>query len=262
MTSRTILRSSILGIFSVAAFQAAGFAQLSKSVGLLKADVTLADGSPARDVPVAIFRGVDRVSTTKSSPDGKITTVLQPNSVYRFVVNSNDYLYHEDTLNIGALKSYTEFPFHIVVSPLVDGATFDLSQPIFAPRSQDILPGSHEELDRAVTELKHNPKLSASITVYPDGMPKNKKDNSQTVLANARMNAMRSYFLGKGIPESRFSVMTNTSSLPPGKFEATNPAFPPQTAVATKSKGKKKKSEPATSGMIPQYVAIVGHVQK
>ncbi len=268
MTFSKILRFSIgfsclLGMTLL--FVSPSQAQLSKSVGLLKADVTMSDGSPAADVPIAIFRGVDRISTTKSSPEGKVTTILQPNSTYRFVVSSTDYLYHEDTLNIGSLKSYTEFPLHIVVAPLHDGQTFELPAPVFSPRSQDILFGSHPELDRIVAQMKHNPKLSITATVYPDGMPKNKKDNSQSILAAARQNTIRSYFLGNGISESRFSVTSNTSSVPPGKFSPTDPVFPAQSVapVPTKAKGKKKKSSaPEAPGMVPQYVEIVAHVSR
>ncbi|HEY3876269.1 MAG TPA: hypothetical protein VGM92_12390, partial [Candidatus Kapabacteria bacterium] len=166
------------------------------------------------------------------------------------------------TLNIGALKSYTEFPLHIVVAPLHDGEVFDLAQPVFAPRSQDLLSGSRQELDRIVAQMKHNPKLSLSATVYPDGMPKNKKDNAQNILATARQNTIRSYFLNHGISESRFSVIPNTSSIPPGKFLRTDPSFPPPISTAPVKGRKKKSSAPAPPGMVPQYVEIVAHVSK
>src|ERR1019366_4961557 len=168
MTFSKIVRVSFLVVLIMSFATQTGNAQISKSVGLLKGDVTLSDGTPVANVPIGIFKGVDRVSTPKSSPDGKISTILQQSSTYRFVVNSSDYMYHEDTLKIGALKSYQEFPIHIVLTPLKDGQTFDISKPVFPPRSQAILSGSLPELDRIVDQMKHNPKLSASITVYPD----------------------------------------------------------------------------------------------
>lgn len=263
MTFSKIVFFAVLFFFASVFSIQPSFAQLAGTVGLLKADVTLADGTIAADVPVAIFKGTDRISTTKSSPQGKITTVLQPNATYRFVVSSNDYLYHEDTLHIGALKSYTEFPLHIVIAPLKDGQIFELPLPVFAPRTQDILPGAQPELERIVTQMKHNPKLAAGVTVYPDALPKNKKDISQKTLADARETSMRSYFLGKGISESRLSVSSNITSIPPGRFAPTDPAFPAVSATPAPTKSKKKKKSqaaPSAPGMVPQYVEIVAHL--
>ena len=136
MTFSKIARISLFIFLLSIVAGSASRAQISKTVGLLKGEVTLSDGSPIANVPVAIFKGTDRISTPKSSPEGKISTVLQQNATYRFVVNSNDYLYHEDTLRIGTLKAYQEFPIHIVLSPLKDGQPFELSAPVFAPKSQ------------------------------------------------------------------------------------------------------------------------------
>ncbi len=225
--------------------------------------MTLADGTPLSNIPVTIFKGNDVLSTTKSSPEGKITTVLQPSAIYRFRVNSNNYLYHEDTLTLGALKSYQEFPVHIVLTPLRDGQPFELPQPVFAPKGQDILPVSGQEFDRIVEQMKHNPKLSLGVTVYPDAPVKTKKDGAQKTLAASRETSMRSYFLNKGISESRFSVVSETASIPPGTFQPNDPSFPPATAAPAPSKKKKKKSKvtaPAAPGLVPQYVQIVAHV--
>ncbi len=238
--------------------------QISKSVGLLKGDVTLSDGTPIANVPIAIFKGTDRLSTPKSSPDGKISTILQPSATYRFVVNSSDYLYHEDTLVIGALKAYQEFPIHIVLSPLKDGQAFELPLPVFAPKSQEILACATPGFDRIIDQMKHNQKLSTSITVYPDAPVKTKKDAAQKSLAASRETAIRSYFLGKGISESRFSVQSEIASIPPGKFQPNDPVFPPRSAdPPATSKKKKKGKAPAASAsnaLVPQYIEVVAHI--
>ncbi len=236
-------------------------AQISKSVGLLKGEITLSDGTPLANVPVTIFKGTDILTTTKSSPEGKITTILQPNAVYRLRVNASNYLYHEDTLTLGTLKTYQEFPVHIVLFPLKDGQVFELSSPVFAPKSQQLLRGAQPEFDRIVEQMKHNPKLSATITVYPDAPIKSKKDAAQKTLAASREMSMRSYFLNKGISESRFSVVTETTSIPPGIFQRNDPAFPTAAADPPPSKKKKKtKTTPTPSGLVPQYVEVVAHI--
>ncbi len=260
--SKFARRSLLLFLFSVLVGHNS-HAQISKSVGLLKADVTLSDGTPVPNVPVSIFKGVDKLSTTKTSPDGKITTILQPNAMYRLVVSSSGYLYHEDTLRIGALTSYQEFPVHIVISPLKEGQVFELPQPIFAPKSQTVLSCGVPALDRIVEQLKHNPKLAVTITVYPDALAKNKKDTAPKTIAAGREMSMRSYLLGKGVAESRFSVQSELTSIPPGRFSPSDPSFPATQAdpVATKSKKKKKSpAAPAQPGMVPQFVEIVAHL--
>jgi hypothetical protein len=238
------------------------YAQITKTVGLLKGSVTLADGTPLANIPVTILKGNDILSTTKSSPDGKITTVLQPSATYRIRVNTIGYLYYEDTLSLGALKAYQEFPVHLTLSPLIDGQAFSLPLPVFAPRSQAILSCAQPEFDRIVDQMKHNPKLSASITVYPDAPVKTKKDAAQKTLASGREMSIRSYFMGKGISESHFSVASEIASVPPGKFQPNDPAFPPSTATAVPSKKKKKSKAavPTTPSLVPQYIEVIAHV--
>ncbi len=228
-------------------------AQLSKSVGLLKGEVVSPSGTPIPNVTIAIFKGTDKVTTTKSNSEGKVTSVLQPNATYRIVSASSEYFYHEDTVTVPALSSYQEFPVHIVLTPLTNGQPFDLTQPVFLPHERDIDRAALAELDRIAEEMKHNPKLSVSITVYPDAPVRTKKDAAQKALASSRETAIRSYFMGKGIPSSRFDVTSVTTSIPPGRFP--NPAA----AAAPKKKGKKSKTPPEPA-LFPQYVEIVAHV--
>jgi hypothetical protein len=262
MTFSRINRISLfIVILSLIAVQSN--AQITKTVGLLKGSVTLADGTPLANIPVTILKGNDVLNTTKSSPDGKITSILQPGATYRIRVNTSGYLYYEDTLSLGALKSYQEFPVHITLSPLADGQAFSLPLPVFAPKSQSILSCAQPEFDRIIEQMKHNPKLSASITVYPDMPVKTKKDAAQKTLAASREMSIRSYFLGKGISESHFSVASEIASVPPGKFQPNDPVFPPSTATTAPSKKKKKKtkaSEPTAPSLVPQYIEVVAHM--
>ena len=120
---------------------------------------------------------------------------------------------------------------------------------------------AHPEFDRIIDQIKHNPKLSATITVYPDAPVKTKKDAAQKSLAASRETSIRSYFLGKGIAESRFSVLSETTSIPPGRFQRNDPSFPTAAADPPPSKKKKKsKTAPAPSGLVPQYVEVVAHL--
>lgn len=229
-------------------------AQITHSVGLLKGEVTLADGTPIANVPVTIFRGVERVTSTKSNPQGQITAVLQPNGVYRFAIVENGYMYAEDTLSVPTLSAYREFPVHITLTPMHDGELLALPQPVFEPRSHDVEPGGESELDAIAYQIKHNPKLSISVVVYPDAPVRTKKDAAQKSLANARASSIRSYFASKGLGD-RFSVETVTTSVPEGRFAA--PANLTSHAKQSRKKGHADSSEPS---LIPQYVEVMAHV--
>jgi hypothetical protein len=247
-------------------------AQISKSVGLLKGEVTLADGTPLANVPVIVFRETERLTSTKSNPEGKVTAILQPNATYRVSVNSTGYMFQEDTIRVPSLSAYQEFPLHIVLTPLHDGQTFDLSVPVFEPRSRDIASAALPELNRVADELRHNPKLTVSVIVYPDapvkfttpvkskrGASARPTHDAQESLASSRETSMRSYFLGKNVPDSRFTVESVTTTVPEGRFPM--PAGLQVTSKASKSSGRKKKSvAEAEPTLFPQYVEILAHV--
>jgi len=255
MSIRILTRISISFIALLFITTNAG-AQLSKAVGLLKGDVVSSDGTTLPGISFSIFKGVDKLTSTKSNSDGKVSTILQPNATYRVAVTSSGYMYHEDTLQIPSLSAYQEFPLHIVLTPLRDGQPFDLPLQVFVPKSSDISSAAMPELGKIANELKHNQKLSVAVTVYPDAPVVTKKDAAQQKLASARETAIQSYFLGKSISSDRFSVESITTTIPPGRF-----APPPaSTQTSAKSKKKKKGATPAAPSLIPQYVEVVAHV--
>ncbi len=247
--------------FALTFLSNAAHAQLSGSVGLLKGEVTLADGTPLANIPVVIFRETERVNTTRSNPQGKLTAILQPNATYRVVINMRGYMYHEDTLRVPALHAYRVFPLHIVLSPLRDGQMFGLPLPVFEPRSSKITPAAFPELDRITNEIQHTPKVSVSVVVYPDAVIKSKWDRKQKALVAAREASMRSYFLGKGISDSRFTVESVTTVLPAGRFPMPANMIPHRrTRSRWRGRRWKKTKSPTKPMLFPQYVEIMAHV--
>jgi hypothetical protein len=249
---RRILR--LVAILFCSLFALPGYAQMSKSVALLKGDVSLPDGTKLPGISVSIFKGTEKTSSTKTSPEGKFTTILQPNATYRIAVSNNGYMYHEENVRVPVLDAYQEMPVHIVLIPLRDGQPFDLPMPVFGPKSSTIDPQSVSVLDRIAEEMKHNAKLSVAVKVYPDAPVKSKKDADQQKLASARETAIRSYFLGKNINGSRFTVAAEPTVVPPGRF-------PPSPSAPPPAPPKKKKGAAAPPpGLIPQYIEITAHV--
>ena len=224
-------------------------AQISKPVGLLKGDVTSSTGEYLTGVNVTIFKGTERVTSTKSNSDGKFTEVLQPNATYRIAISSDEYGYTEDTIAVPPLDLYQEFTMHIVLTAFHSGE-LSLGSPVFLPKSSIIEGVAMPDLEKVVEQMRHSPKMSLIVTVYPDAKIKSKKDAAQQRLANSRAAAIRSFFLGKNISANRVTVLTG-STIPPGRFAAS------ETLSRTSTKKKKLATK---SKLIPQYVEIAAHV--
>ncbi|HWF44821.1 MAG TPA: hypothetical protein VG537_09280 [Candidatus Kapabacteria bacterium] len=224
-------------------------AQISKSVGLLKGEITSDNGEHLSGIPVKILKGTENVNSTRSNSDGKFTAILQPNATYRIAIASNEYGYHEDTIVVPALSEYQEYPLHVVLTAMRDGERPALNSPVFLPKSSLIEAAATADLEKVADLMRHNSRISLAVTVYPDALVKSKKDAAQQRLVNARAAAMRSFFLGKSIAPNRINVTTGTT-VPPGRF-ATN---------ITETSSKKKKKQPTKTVLVPQYVEIVTHV--
>ncbi len=251
-------------LFALNSSAYAQLGNLSRAVGMIKGDVVGDDGSPLGGVKVTILRGTERVTTTTTKPDGKFTNILQPNGMYRFVVNDTKYAYHEDTIMVPALDKYTEYSLRIFLTRLHDGDIFPINDAVFLPKSSTVTEGSTARLNEIVDLIRRNVKLSLNITVYPDWEIKGKKDASQQTLVDGRATAIRSFFLGKSIQANRFSVVTS-ATVPVGRFTIPGVSVPAPPADASAKKGKKKKGDApaATStgnGLIPQYVEIVARL--
>ncbi|MDP4200402.1 MAG: hypothetical protein Q8922_07030 [Bacteroidota bacterium] len=231
--------------------------QLSNVVALVKGEVTSTDGSHPGGVSLTFLKGTERVTTTKTKTDGKFSMVLTPGAMYRIVCNDPEYLYHEDTLVIPQLTAYKEFPVATVLTPLRNGQRFDLSSPLFLPKSTALEPRGAAEMEKIVEELKHNTKLSLAITVYPDKPVMSKKDAMQEKIAIARAANLRAWMLGKNIPSTRYEVTTVTTSVPAGRFD-----LGPGYATSDEPKGKKKKkaAAPKAPSLVPQFVEITAHL--
>jgi len=256
MRQKIVCIAAILVFFlGLSSVHAQGIArQLANVVALIKGEVTSADGSHPGGVPIIFFKGTERVTTSKTKTDGKFTMVLNPGATYRIVFSDPHFMYHEDTLVIPPLTAYQEIPVSVTLTPLNDGQKLDIGSPVFLPKGTSIDPRGGAVLDKIVSEMKHNAKLTLSITVFPDKPVSSKKDAMQEKIATARAANLRSWMLGKNIPSTRYEVNTVTTFVPAGKFDLG------YSATDEPSGKKKKKSSPAKPMLVPQYVEIIAHL--
>jgi hypothetical protein len=230
--------------------------QLANVVALVKGSVAAADGSHPAGLPLVFLKGTERLTTTKTKPDGTFTMVVNPNAMYRIVVNDPHYMYHEDTVNVPQLSAYEEILVSVYVTPLNNGQRLDPQTPVFLPKATAIDAKGTAELEKIANEMKHNAKLSIAVNVYAD-KPVSKKDPSQQQIATARAANLRSFFLGKNIPSSRYDVNAVSDHVPEGKFDL-GPGY--ASADEPVTKGKKKKQAAPVKTLVPQFVEITARL--
>ncbi len=232
-------------------------AQMSGVTALVKGKVSSTTGNIANGVTITAYKGSESIRTTKSTPEGKFTIVLQPGSQYRLTFASTKYYFHEEQLSIPASDKYQEVPLQITLKELELGKPYSFSALIFEPKSSDISPSVMQDMEAIANAMRHNSKLTLNGTVYPDETPVGKKAASQNGLAASRKSALVAFFQSKNIATSNISIEINTNVATNGSFERMI-----NVDAAAPAKGKKKKKAPtATSAMkkimVPQDAILV-----
>ena len=228
--------------------------KLSKPVGMVRGEVTSKDGQALGGISVTILRGTERVSTTKTTPDGKFSMVLNPGATFRVIINEANYLYHEDTLVIPALTAYQEYPVHVTLVALRDGESLTPETPVFQAGSAKIEAAALARIGELADLLRHNLRLVIAVTVYPDQVINDpKRDAAQVRLADARAGAIRDLFTQHGVLAGRYTF-TKATSVPAGRFPVAGQA----SAAPAKKKGKGAGG--ASGKMLPQYAEFVAQI--
>ncbi len=235
-------------------------AQMSGVTALVKGDAISASGGIATEGSITVYKGTEVVNKTKLTPEGKFIIVLHPGTDYRITFSSTKYYFHEENLSIPSSDKYQEVKMHVSLKELELGRPYTFNNMIFEPKSSDISPNVSSDMESIANALKHNPKMSVSITVYPDESPMGKKAAVQNGLAASRKSAMMAFFSSKNISSSNISVEVSNSVPTNGSFERMVTMDVP----VVKTKKKKKAPAPGVAAkkmMVPQYAVIVMNVQ-
>lgn len=238
------LKKLIFGAVAAILLVAGGAnAQIQKTVTLLKGEV-VSEGQKVAGCQVSIYKGTEKVFTTKSNSEGKFTATLPPNTTYRVAFTSGKHLFHEEMLVVPAMEKFAETKLHASLRPLRSGETFPLTAMVFAPKSSLIEGAAATQLEEIAKIAKSNPKLSLIIKVYPDATTKAGKDAAQQKLVASRASAVMSFLLSKGIQQKSFEIEQNSSAPPSGgKFSV----------EVTETKKKKKITKTV---LVPQYIEV------
>ena len=243
-------RTATLVVVLFFAVQVPASAQLLKTVALLKGEIASTAGDHPSGATISIYKGTDKIATTRTNPDGKFTAVVPPDGMYRITVNHPSFIFAEDSIAVPASDKYEEIAFHTTIRPLRDGQSFDFPTPVFLQGSARLEASIADQLEDIVSALKHNPKLTLGITVYPDKQLAGVKASNEDQLVAQREAAIVSFFLSRNITSKTVTVSKSSAVPAEGRF--------PQTVTIA---GKKKKSKPTTvTVLVPQYIDIVAHL--
>ena len=142
------------------------------------------------------------ISKIQTDEDGNYLTTLPEGKDYAFNVNRKGYLFYSD--NFSLLKDTPDsfFVVNIPLQPIEPGAAIVLKNIFFDVNKAELKPASLSELDKVVSLLKENPKLTIQISGHTDNVG---KDADNLTLSLNRAKSVTTYLSSKGIDLKRLT---------------------------------------------------------
>ncbi|MGA2297508.1 MAG: OmpA family protein [FCB group bacterium] len=144
------------------------------------------------------------------------------------------YFNEKIEFNIPNTDKYAEFSRDILLVPLEKELAVPMRVNPFFPNKSKLRPGSEFHLRHNINRMVENPRVKFEISCFPDN---SLNEQANLKLTEERSQALKDYYVSKGIADSRITIKGNSK---------TDPNNPPPTAKA--AKGKKYKG--------PIYIVI------
>jgi outer membrane protein OmpA-like peptidoglycan-associated protein len=129
----------------------------------------------------------EKGAALSNSHDGKYQVILPPNNQYSFLSFKGGYYPISKSLNVGAIKEYTEIDVKLYLHPIEEGETIPLNNIFFEGKTNELTLQSEPELDRLTIFMKKYPEMTIKINSINDAKAEN----------------MKAYLVSKGIDEYR-----------------------------------------------------------
>ncbi|MEO6406560.1 MAG: OmpA family protein [Ferruginibacter sp.] len=143
------------------------------------------------------------ISNLQTDEDGNYLVTLPKGKDYALNVNRKGYLFYSDNFSMETSMPDSPLVVNIPLQPLEAGANIVLKNIFFETKKYELQPASLSELDRVITLMNENPKLTIQISGYTDNVGK-PADN--LILSNNRAKAVTTYFTSKGIAVRRLTA--------------------------------------------------------
>lgn len=142
------------------------------------------------------------VGIARSDPNnGNYKIVLPHGKKYGYMALAEGYYSVTKYLDLSNLEQYTEIDEqNLFLAPVMESQVARLNNVFFKDESDELLPESMCELDRFVSFLKVNKKISVEIAAHTDNIG---DDNKNMELSQRRAQKVVDYCISKGIKKDR-----------------------------------------------------------
>jgi OmpA-OmpF porin, OOP family len=158
---------------------------------------------------------------TSDPKTGAFMLALPKGKKYSLTAIKQHFLAVHESVDLVDLKAFKEQEINLYLTPIKKGEKVVLNNLFFKANTADILPESHDELDKIVELLKVNRNLKVEVSGHTS--KNNSKPEWNLNLSTNRANAVKAYFVEKGINEARIIAIGygNTKPILLGMDEAT-----------------------------------------
>lgn len=166
------------------------------------------------------FRALDQEQLAKkqqTAANGRFLIVLPAGHTYALSVELNGYLPYTHTFNLSGNLDITD-PYRLRIAlSAAENASASSTEPMvlhnvtFASGTADLLPASHEELDRLAKLLIQTPRLRIAIDGHTDNIGSHEANQ---MLSENRAKAVYDYLLQKDISPDRLQYAGYAATQP------------------------------------------------
>ena len=149
---------------------------------------------------------------------------LKPGLTYELIITKRDFMTEKYKIVVPNTGKYIEISQDFLIKPLKSGVKIPIAVTPFELRKSKLRFGADLYLDDWIDVFKDNPDVTFKIVSYPD----DKTNPSENIkITQERADAIKQYFISKGINAARFSTEGN---------KQVDPQNPPPTEKAAKGK--------------------------
>lgn len=155
----------------------------------------------ARFEIIDISNGNVVVESSSDNSTGEFVVTLPSGKDYALNASKDGYLFYSDHFsckNTTDIKS--EYKLDIALHPIVAGEKVVLKNVFFETNSFDLKTESFAELNKVVSFMKSNSKVTIEISGHTDNVG---DDKSNQVLSEKRAKAVNDYFIKNGVPATQ-----------------------------------------------------------
>lgn len=135
-----------------------------------------------------------------NSSSGKYTIILHAGRNYNIAVESENYAFHSENINIPTLDSYKEIEAEICLNPIVKGTTITLRNIFFDFDKATLRPESRLELERLHVFLENYSEIRIEIAGHTDSEGGEEYNDK---LSQRRAESVYAYLIKKGVNKKR-----------------------------------------------------------